>query len=240
MRIISGKHKGKKLVTPPDAKTTRPIPDRVKMSVFNLLRGHFEGAHVVDLFAGTGSIGLEVYSRGAARVLMVERDRKIERVLDRNIENLGRPPECEVFVGDALGAGVTTRCPKPVNLLFADPPYPLVRDPEGWRRMREQFMRLIHEMTYQGFAVLRTPWPFLHKTAGGPAATGSGTSPAELVIDLDEADDEELGAIDAEWLRPGGSAKYARVDLVMENAVGPETHVYGSMAVHLYMRKKDI
>lgn len=244
MRIISGKHKGKKLVTPPDAKTTRPIPDRVKMSVFNLLRGHYEGAHVVDLFAGTGSIGLEAYSRGAARVLMVERDKKIARVLERNIENLGHPAECEVLVGDALGPGVVTRCPRPVNLLFADPPYPLVRDPDGWGRVREQFVRLIDEMTYEGFAVLRTPWPFLHKAAGGGGrgrgdAAGEPAHPRPIVIDLDEAGDEDLDEFEAELSRVTGSAKYDDVDLAMGNAEGPETHVYGSMAVHLYMRKKD-
>ncbi|USN99786.1 MAG: RsmD family RNA methyltransferase [Phycisphaeraceae bacterium] len=237
MRIISGQHKGKKLVGPPDAKTTRPIPDRVKTSLFNLLRGHYEGAHVVDLFAGTGAIGLETASRGAARVLMVEKDKKIARVLETNIEHLGGPPACEVLVGDALGPAVLTRCPRPINLLFADPPYPLVRDPSGWRRVRAQFMKLIDEMTYEGFAALRTPWPFLHKADGG-----KGVDPASahrpMVIDLDAASEGDLDALEDELAHMTGTAKFEPVDLTLENAEGPETHVYGSTAVHLYMRKK--
>lgn len=237
MRIISGRHKGKKLIGPPDAKTTRPIPDRVKMSVFNLLRGHFEGAAVVDLFAGTGSIGLEACSRGAARVFMVEKDKKIARILGRNIENIDDPPAVEVYVGDALGPGVLSRCPRPINLLFADPPYALVRDPDGWVRFRDQFLRLIDEMTFEGFAVLRTPWPFLHKAGPGPATPFPGGG--QMVIDLDRADDETLDAVEAELIHVMGGPKYTGVDLAFDNAEGPETHPYGSTAVHLYMRKKD-
>lgn len=234
MRIISGKHKGKKLQTPPDMKTTRPITDRVKESVFNLLRGHYEGAHVVDLFTGTGSIGLEAYSRGAARVLLVEKDRKIAQIVERNIAAMGNPAAVDLMIGDALGPAVVSRAPKPINLMFADPPYPIVRDPEGWPRVRTQFMRLIDEMTYEGFAVLRTPWPFLHKSH---RAT-EGTIAKHTTINLGELSDDELDAIEAEFMGGTPSGKYEDVDLVFENAVGPETHVYGSTAVHLYMRKK--
>lgn len=249
MRIISGRHKGKKLVGPPDAKTTRPIPDRVKLSVFNLLRGHFEGAHVVDLFAGTGSIGLEAASRGAARVLMVEKDRGIARVLGRNLESVGSPPSCEVYLGDALGPGVLTRCPRPVNLLFADPPYAMVRDPEGWRRVRGQFMRLIDLLAYDGFAVLRTPHPLLHRADATPRPGGRTkktagierpAEPARIVaVDLDASDGDEIDDFEREIKSQRHGPKYVDVDLIFENAEGPETHVYGSTAVHLYMRKKD-
>lgn len=234
MRIISGKHKGKKLHTPPDAMTTRPIPDRVKESVFNLLRGHYEGARVVDLFAGTGSIGLETYSRGAARVLLVEKDKKVARVLDHNIEAMGYPEQVEVLVGDALGPAVIGRVPEPITLLFADPPYPLIRDPEGWKRFRAQFTRLIDMMDPKGFVVLRTPRPFLHKSR---SSAGEG-APQTMVIDLDEADDAELERLEREFMG-GGEGKFDEVDLGFDNAVGPETHNYGSMAVHLYMRKTD-
>lgn len=238
MRIISGKHKGKKLVTPPDMKTTRPITDRVKESVFNLLRGHYEGAHVVDLFTGTGSIGLEAYSRGAARVLLVEKDRKIAAIVDKNIHAMKDPEQVDLLIGDALGPAVLARCPKPINLLFADPPYPLVRDPEGWQRVRTQFMRLIDEMTYEGFAALRTPWPFLHETTKVRAHAEDETPPKTMVVNLDEIDDDELDRLEAEFMGGAHAGKYVGVDLEFPNAVGPETHVYGSTAVHLYMRKK--
>ena len=246
MRIISGKHKGKKLQTPPDMKTTRPITDRVKESVFNLLRGHYEGAHVVDLFTGTGSIGLEAYSRGAARVLMVEKDRKIAQIVGRNIEAMGNPTSCDLLIGDALGPAVLNRAPKPINLLFADPPYPLVRDPEGWQRVRAQFMRLIDEMTYEGFAVLRTPWPFLHRIdQGGGEATGKGgakpgakADQKQVTVNLDELTDDELDRLEAEFMKGMHTGKYEGVDLTLDNAEGPETHAYGSTAIHLYMRKR--
>jgi len=234
MRIISGKHKGKKLQTPPDARTTRPIPDRVKESVFNLLRGHYEGARVVDLFAGTGSIGLEAYSRGAARVLLVEKDKKIARVLGRNIEAMGNPEQIEVLVGDALGPGVLSRAPEPVTLLFADPPYPLVRDHDGWTRFRAQFMKLLDMMDPRGFAVIRPPWPFLHERRPAPTAGGGDKT---TVIDLDEIDDDELDAIEREWMGATAGERFVDVDLTLDNAEGPETHAYGSTAVHLYMRK---
>lgn len=258
MRIISGKHKGKKLQTPPDMKTTRPITDRVKESVFNLLRGHYEGAHVVDLFTGTGSIGLEAYSRGAARVLMVEKDRKIAQIVGRNIEAMGNPASCDLLIGDALGPAVLNRAPKPINLLFADPPYPLVRDPEGWQRVRAQFMRLIDEMTYEGFAVLRTPWPFLHRidhgggessgeagpNAGPKSGKKSGAKPGakadqkQVTVNLDGLTDDELDRLEAEFMKGMHTGKYEGVDLTLDNAEGPETHAYGSTAIHLYMRKK--
>ena len=245
MRIISGKHKGKKLKTPPDMKTTRPITDRVKESVFNLLRGHYEGAHVVDLFTGTGSIGLEAYSRGAARVLMVEKDRKIAQIVGRNIEAMGSPEACDLLIGDALGSAVLSRAPKPIDLLFADPPYPLVRDPEGWPRVRAQFMRLIDEMTYEGFAVLRTPHPFLHRAhVDGNGGDGKNvdekieTNQKQITLDLDALSDDELDRIEAEFMGGMHTGKYVDVDLTFDNAIGPETHTYGSTAVHLYMRKK--
>lgn len=247
MRIISGTHKGKRLTPPPDSRTTRPITDRVKESVFNLLRGHWEGTHVVDLFTGTGSIGLEAASRGAARVLLVEKDRKIAKIVRKNIEAIGSPASCDLLIGDALGPAVLGRAPTPVNILFADPPYPLVRDPEGWRRVREQFMRVIDLMTYEGFAVLRTPWPFLHATEahrssapkrGGGAHADRQPAPKTMTIDLASVDDEEMDRIEAEFLRGAHAGKYAEVDLAMDNAIGPETHVYGSTAVHLYMRRR--
>lgn len=230
MRIISGRHRGMRLTGPPDSETTRPIPDRVKESLFGLLRGHYEGARVVDLFAGTGSIGLETASRGAERVLMVERDRRIAGVLGQNLERMGNPASCEVFVGDALGALVAMRCPEPITLLFADPPYALVREAEGWSRVRAQMSRLIGKMSPEGFAVLRTPWPFVHKIT-----RPGGAVPSAVVIDLDEDGEEALDEFEAQL--GAGGASVVDVDLSIEGADGPETHAYGSTAVHLYMRR---
>lgn len=164
MRIIAGKYRSRKLLSPRDAETTRPIPDRVKESLFSLLRGHFEGATVLDCFAGTGSIGLEALSRGASRIVFVEKDRRAAELLERNIDLLGASDDCEVVHGDALGPATLARCPKPVDLVFFDPPYPLILDPHGWDRVSRQFSRIIDNLADTGFAMLRTPWPFRHVT----------------------------------------------------------------------------
>ncbi len=162
MRIISGEYRRRNLLSPPDGATTRPIPDRVKESVFSLLRGHCEGAAVLDCFAGTGAIGLEAVSRGASRCVFVEQDKRVVSVLERNIAALGCGERCEVARSDALGPAALSRCPRPVDLIFFDPPYPLVSDEAGWLRVKRQFERLIERLSPEGYAILRTPWPFRH------------------------------------------------------------------------------
>ncbi len=89
MRIIAGEFRRRLLRTPEGYDKTRPLPDRVKESLFGLLRGHCEGARVLDCFAGSGAFGLEMISRGAAQVVMVERDRAVARILQANIDTLG-------------------------------------------------------------------------------------------------------------------------------------------------------
>lgn len=161
MRIIAGEFRRRTLRTPPDATVTRPIPDRVRESVFALLRGHCEGARVIDLFAGTGAIGLEAISRGAAKCLFVERDRDIARLLQGNIDALGVADRCEVLHADALGAGALARAPRPLTLAFLDPPYPLVRDRLGFQRVLSQVAALVDVLSDDGFVILRTPHPFV-------------------------------------------------------------------------------
>jgi 16S rRNA G966 N2-methylase RsmD len=263
MRIIAGEFRSRRLHTPKDDSITRPIPDRVKVSLFGLLRGNCEGASVFDGFAGTGAMGLETVSRGAARCVFVEKDKQIVRVLERNVADLGAGDRCEVIHGDALGPGALSRCPRPVDLVFFDPPYPLVRDPAGWGRVRTQFMRLIDLLSDGGFAVLRTPWPFTHEAAEGsgqpeeprPARrprgprrdrrSGRPRSEDEVIeVTLDDADGRGLDEVLAERLDeaddPGSPPlPRVRVDLSLPNALGPETHVYHATAVHLYMRKRE-
>lgn len=177
MRIIAGKYRSRPLLTPPDAETTRPIPDRVKESLFGILRGHFEGASVLDAFAGTGSIGLEALSRGAARVVFVERDRRAADLLERNIELLGAGDECDLVRGDALGPALLNQMPRPVDLAFFDPPYPLVLEAEGWERVQRQLSRVVEQLTETGFLVLRTPWPFRHVEAVLPDGSTEPVKP---------------------------------------------------------------
>lgn len=213
------------------------MPDRVRESLFGILRGHTEGVAVFDAFAGTGSIGLEAISRGASRCVFVERDRSSVELLRRNIASLGVEDRCEVVAGDALGPGALARCPVPVHLVFMDPPYALVRDPTGWRRVKAQFEQLVRRLDEGGFAVLRTPWPFLHlsevEAAGGQAPAGRGRRRGRPGGgDRPVVSEEEVGVEGKS--RPRG----VPVDLGMEGAVGPETHVYHTTAVHLYMKRR--
>lgn len=203
MRIIAGEFRSRRIITPPDDSITRPIPDRVRESVFNLLRGNFEGARVVDAFAGTGVIGLEAISRGAIECVFIERDHKIADILRRNVRELGVEDRCEVFEADALGSGALARCPRPVDLVFLDPPYPLVKDSLGWSRVKAQTERFIEHLADDGFCILRTPWPF--------------TDPEDEAPRISERQD---------------------TDLTMKGAEGPETHLYRTTGVHLYMRAR--
>ncbi len=243
MRIIAGEFRRRLLETPRDAETTRPIPDRVKESLFSLLRGHCEGASVFDGFSGTGAIGLEAVSRGAARCVCVERDRGVAAILQRNIETLGVRERCELVVGDALGVGALARAPRPLTLAFLDPPYAIVREPLGFRRVMEQMRRLVEILTPDGFAILRTPWPLSLETpiASAEPEPKKGHRKGKKTRRYDwrhegesRVEDQELEA--SEEAVPGPGVERAPADLSIPGAKGPETHVYHTMAVHLYMR----
>lgn len=157
LRIIAGDFRSRRLVAPSDAETTRPWTQRGRESIFNVLRGHYEGANVVDLFAGVGTIGLEMVSRGAARVLLVEQDRRIFSMLEQNVERLGCADRADLLCGDALGAVALLRAARPINLLFIDPPYAMMAD-EGLRaRVLTQIRQAIALLASTAFVVLRTP-----------------------------------------------------------------------------------
>lgn len=128
MRVIAGIAKGRALKTP-RGDSTRPTSDKVRGAIFNALwsRGApaLEGARVLDLFAGTGALGIEALSRGAAHATFVEKDRHAVEVLRANLEVTRfteqatvLAKDAEVLDGQALGA--------PFDLVFADPPYVLV------------------------------------------------------------------------------------------------------------------
>jgi 16S rRNA (guanine(966)-N(2))-methyltransferase RsmD len=264
MRIIAGEFRRRVLLSPPDDKTTRPIPDRVKESVFSILRGHFEGATVFDGFAGTGAIGLEAVSRGASRCLLVEQDKAMSRLLTQNVERLGAGDRCEVLTADALGPGALARAPRPLHLAFLDPPYPLMRDPLGRRRIMAQLGALVDLLDPEGFAVLRTPWPLFDQPEPEDAEADDeprprkGRKPARNKRAAEEPEEEEewfeadeieelIEESDAEAApespAPESSPAHLKrnrplADLTLPNAAGPETHLYRGMAVHLYAKKR--
>ncbi len=120
MRIIAGAARGRRLRSP-DTKDTRPVTDRVREAVFSSLGVLVEGADVADLYAGTGSFGLEALSRGARSALFVESGRRASEVLKANIATVGLGGEVvRARVQDYLG-----RCEESFDLVFMDPPWDL-------------------------------------------------------------------------------------------------------------------
>lgn len=157
VRIIAGEYRSRQLLTVKEDATTRPFLSRVKDSVFSMLHEWFEGARVLDLFAGVGTVGLEAVSRGAASVLMVERNAATFRILKKNIEQLGCGDRAKALLGDALGQTALLRAPRPVDLVFVDPPYILLEDARSRQRVLDQIVRCREVMADRGFLVLRSP-----------------------------------------------------------------------------------
>lgn len=129
MRIVSGRFKSRPLLSPP-GRGTRPTSDRARQAIFNILEHAAwipsilpENAHVLDIFAGTGALGLEALSRGAADVIFIENDRDALAACRGNIDSFGVGAETRLLKADALRppplpAGAAKR-----NLVFLDPPY---------------------------------------------------------------------------------------------------------------------
>lgn len=121
MRIISGKARGSKLFTTPGLET-RPTTDRVKESLFNLLQYDFYNKSVLDLFAGSGALGLEAVSRGAISLTLVDQSKECIEIIKKNIEKTHAEAESNVVQGDCLSA--IKRLPtESLDLVFMDPPY---------------------------------------------------------------------------------------------------------------------
>ena len=128
MRIITGKYKGRHFEVPRSFKA-RPTTDFAKENLFNVLRGYldFEGATALDLFAGTGSITLELLSRGCSRVVSIEKDPLHYRVIEEYLYRLGDENAC-LIRGDVFKFLSSTR--EQYDLIFADPPYTLPNIPD--------------------------------------------------------------------------------------------------------------
>ena len=126
MRVIAGTLRGRRLATPKGT-AARPTSDRVREALFNMLThafGYdtFQGVHVLDLFAGTGALGIEALSRGAASCVFVENDAGQRALIQENVTNLGLGGTARVFRRDATDLGTSTQRVK-FDLVLADPPY---------------------------------------------------------------------------------------------------------------------
>jgi len=126
MRVIAGEFRSRRLASVPGLET-RPTPDRLRESLFNILAPRIEGAVFVDLYAGTGAVGIEALSRGASKVIFIEQGRAALQAIRENVRALGVADRSEVRpgkvtamidrvidqIGDQIGAGI----------VFLDPPY---------------------------------------------------------------------------------------------------------------------
>ena len=140
MRIVAGAWRGRTLQAPP-GEITRPTADRVRQALFDMVLhaqwgGHsvVEGAVVLDAFAGTGALGLEALSRGAAAATFIERHPIALAALRANITKLGVNDRCTVLAGDALAAPRGVSC----SLVFLDPPYGRGMVPLALKQLRRQ------------------------------------------------------------------------------------------------------
>lgn len=149
MRIIGGEAKGRRLMTPEEG--TRPLTGRAKEALFSILGDRVEGVGVLDLYAGSGSLGLEALSRGAAGVVFVERDRAALAVLERNIEAVGMGGEIE----SAAVTDFLDRSTGRFGVAFVDPPYAM-EDTEV-----EHVLSLVEPRLEAG------SWVIVHRRAGG-------------------------------------------------------------------------
>jgi 16S rRNA (guanine(966)-N(2))-methyltransferase RsmD len=159
LRILAGIYKAQKLLPPPPGSRTRPVTARVKKSLFDMLGERLVDAAVVDLYCGTGSMGLEALSRGAQACWFAERDRKVLARLRRNIAKLGAAERCTVWPGD-LTADLARRLDETgrrVDVAFVDPPYATAR---GWSWPGAEstiFAPLSRGLADDGIVALRLP-----------------------------------------------------------------------------------
>lgn len=121
IRIISGRYGGRKIEAP-DNRRTHPMSERIRNALFNSIASEIANAEVLDVFAGTGAVGLEALSRGARHVTFIERDRVAQKILAGNIALLDAD-ENTTIIRTTVNNWVETALPQLFDIIFADPPY---------------------------------------------------------------------------------------------------------------------
>ncbi len=149
LRIISGRYRGRKLCCP-EGKVTRPTSAVVRGAIFNMLGGLVDGEEVLDLYAGTGALGLEALSRGASHAVLVEGDRRAAEALRRNVAALGVGEQADIVAMDCLS--YLHCCRSQFGLVLADPPYD-----EGMSGVLLEKLDGSRIMKNGGLAVIQTP-----------------------------------------------------------------------------------
>lgn len=157
MRIIAGQNRGLNLATP-RGHEVRPILDRVRESLFSIIQHEIPDAVVADLFAGTGVIGLEALSRGAASCTFVDRDPACVATINENIRRAKRENESRVVRGDVFNVEQLVQ-PALYTLIFVDPPYRMLRDERHCEKVVQLIAALGSEkiLAKDGVVVVRYP-----------------------------------------------------------------------------------
>jgi 16S rRNA (guanine966-N2)-methyltransferase len=175
MRVVAGSARGRTLVTPPGART-RPTTDRVREAVFNALwsRGALDGARVVDLFAGSGALGVEALSRGAAHATFVDLDREAVRAIRRNVEACGVADRATVVAApvERWLAGRPAG-DSPFDLAFCDPPYAF----DGWADLLEAVPAELVVAEASGPVALPDGWSLVRESRYGGTWVGFVAAP---------------------------------------------------------------
>jgi len=122
VRVIAGQLRGS-VIRAPATGVVRPTYDRVRESMFSIIEPLLDGAAVLDLFAGSGSLGIESLSRGSNRATFIEKDKRVLGVVRENVERLGLAEKCRLMGGDALAVLKRAVPGGPFDIAFVDPPY---------------------------------------------------------------------------------------------------------------------
>ena len=161
MRIVAGKYRRRKLFTNP-GQVTRPITDYVKETLFQRIEEDIREKRVADVFAGTGTLGLESLSRGAAGVVFIENDRKAFELLRKNVAKLGVENETLCWRADALKCSYRPKGVEhlvPFDVIFFDPPYRMISDLLPGKPLFKSLERIGRKdvSTPKALLILRTP-----------------------------------------------------------------------------------
>ncbi|PKL50893.1 MAG: hypothetical protein CVV39_00825 [Planctomycetes bacterium HGW-Planctomycetes-1] len=157
MRIIAGTKRGMTIL-PPKGDKTRPITDRIKESIFDVLYKYnlIEDRIVADLFCGTGSFGLEALSRGAKEAIFIDTDRKAIEILRKNIAKTGFTAQSKVVCANAFKVGAPAGAGQKCSLVFVDPPYVMSRETDANSRLAGLLELLAVQLADDGLVVVRT------------------------------------------------------------------------------------
>jgi 16S rRNA (guanine(966)-N(2))-methyltransferase RsmD len=134
MRIITGRAKGVRLVSL-EGDNTRPTGERAKMAIFSMLQFEMEDRHVLDLFSGSGQMGLEAISRGAANAVLVDRSKDAIKIIEKNAIKTKLALDCEILCADYADFLRASRGKRKFDLVFLDPPYAQKLIPDALSRL---------------------------------------------------------------------------------------------------------